>query len=250
MEGCLLEVCVDSMESAMAAIEAGADRLELCQDLIVGGTTPSSVLLQMIKENSNIKVHTLIRPRYGDFLYSDYEYERMKREIDLLVKAGADGVVIGSLNKDGSLNEEQMSGLIEAANGVTITLHRAFDVCRNPFLCLEQAMHLGIHNILTSGQKNNCLEGVELLKKLQVCANGKIHILAGAGINNQVIPEIYHMTGITHFHMSGKKIMESQMIYRKEDVSMGLPGFDEFSIWQTNKENIIKAKKVLQECIN
>lgn len=246
MKSYMLEVCVDSMESALAAIRGGAKRLELCQDLIVGGTTPSIELLRMIKEVSDITIHVLIRPRFGDFLYTEYEYQRMCREIKAFANAGADGVVIGSLRADGSLHEEQMKGMIAAAGDCKITMHRAFDVCADPFAVLEQAKKLGIHNILTSGQEKSCLEGADLLAKLVKAAGNEIKILGGAGINPDVIAKLHEKTGITDFHMSGKVTLDSGMMYRNPRVSMGMPGLSEFEIWQTAEENVKKAIQVLE----
>lgn len=148
----LLEVCVDSVESALAAVKGGADRLELCGDLPVGGTTPSLALFREIRRHTNIRTHILIRPRCGDFCYSAYEFAVMEEEIRAFAKAGAEGVVIGVLRPDGYLDMERMAQLMKAAGTMSVTLHRAFDVCAEPFHTLEQAVELGIDTILTSGQ--------------------------------------------------------------------------------------------------
>ena len=247
MKNYTLEVCVDSVESALAAARAGATRLELCQNLVIGGTTPSLELFRQIRSQTDIRIHVLIRPRFGDFLYTDNEYEIMKREIKAFAEAGAEGIVIGSLNADGSLNEEQMKGMIESAKGCWITLHRAFDVCADPFTALETAQRLGINCILTSGQEADCLQGQELIRRLvEKSRENGIQIMAGAGVNRAVINEMLKKPGLTAFHMSGKRVLPSGMSYRNPRVHMGLPGISEFEIWQTSEEAVAQAVQVLE----
>lgn len=146
-----LEVCVDTAEGAIAAEQGGATRIELCGNLIIGGTTPSTSLLEIVKENVSIPIHVIIRPRFGDFCYTDLEFEEIKRQVINMKEHGADGVVIGILKPDGSLDKERMEILIDLANPMNIVLHRAFDVCKDPFEALETAKELGIQAILTSG---------------------------------------------------------------------------------------------------
>lgn len=241
-----LEVCVDSVESALAAQQGGADRLELCSNLIIGGTTPDDCLFEEIRSVSDIRMHVLIRPRFGDFCYTDHEFGVIVRQVRKFRKLGAEGVVIGILKPDGTLDMKRMRYLMEEAGDMSVTLHRAFDVCINPFEAMEQAKELGIHTILTSGQKNHCLEGKDTLRKLVSLENGKITIQVGAGVNARVIEEIQPATGAHAFHMSGKKNMESFMVYRKEGVSMGLPAFSEFEIIRTDEEQVRQAREVLE----
>ncbi len=245
MKKYILESCVDSVESALAAAEGGADRLELCANLIIGGTTPSPALFEEIRKVSPIRIHALIRPRFGDFCYTDYEFAMIRREVAMYREMGAEGVVIGILNPDGSLNMEQMEILMEEAGGMSVTLHRAFDVCRDPFEALDQAKKLGIHTILTSGQKNSASAGRDLLKELTERAGDAIDIMAGGGVNAQVIRELAPYTGAHVFHMSGKITLDSRMEYRREGVNMGLPSLSEFEIWRTKAENIRAAREVL-----
>lgn len=245
MKKYILESCVDSVESALAAAKGGADRLELCANLIIGGTTPSPALFEEIRKVSPIRIHALIRPRFGDFCYTDYEFAMIRREVAMYREMGAEGVVIGILNPDGSLNMEQMEILMEEAGGMSVTLHRAFDVCRDPFEALDQAKKLGIHTILTSGQKNSASAGRDLLKELTERAGDAIDIMAGGGVNAQVIRELAPYTGAHVFHMSGKITLDSQMEYRREGVNMGLPSLSEFEIWRTKAENIRAAREVL-----
>ncbi len=249
MQKYLLECCVDSVESAIAAQKGGADRLELCGNLIIGGTTPSVELYRAVRRNTDIPIHVLLRPRFGDFLYTAYELEILYEEVKLFSSEGADGLVIGCLKPDGELDIEAMKRMIEFGKGRKITLHRAFDVCRNPLKALEQAIELGVDTILTSGQENSCMKGMHLLNTLQKKIEEEkksICIMAGGGVNAQVIKSFLEKTSLSTFHMSGKITIPSKMIYRNERVNMGLQGISEYEIWRTEEENIKKAKDVLK----
>lgn len=243
----LLECATDSVESALAAAKGGADRLELCANLIIGGTTPTLALYDEVRSHSDIPLFILIRPRFGDFLYTDYEANVICREIEMFQKAGAEGVVIGSLNKDGSLNAEHMKRFIDSAKDMSVTLHRAFDMCADPFETLKQAKELGVNTILTSGQAPSSLEGIDLYEKLIEKANGEISILAGGGIKASTIEKLLKQTSLTAFHMSGKIVVESGMEFRNPAVSMGLPGISEYNIWLTDENNVREARRVLDE---
>ncbi len=245
MKKYILECCVDSVESALLAQEGGADRLELCSSLIIGGTTPTLSLYEQIRLASPIRLHALIRPRFGDFLYTREELAVIRSEIEQFRRAGAEGVVIGCLTPEGDLDREAMKPLMEAAGDMSVTLHRAFDMCRDPFAALEDAVSLGIHTILTSGQANDCLEGKELLQKLQEQAQDRITILAGAGINARTVEILLRETSLTAFHMSGKRILESGMRYRNPNVSMGLPSMSEYQVWQTDPEAVRAVRRLL-----
>lgn len=243
-----LECCVDSVESAIAAAEGGADRLELCAALIIGGTSPGMALFEQVKEKSNLPIRVLLRPRFGDFLYSEYEFGIIKREVEMFREAGADGVVIGCLKEDGNLHMERMKELIETAGNMKVTLHRAFDVCADPFQAYEQAGELGIDTILTSGQESDCLTGMPLLTKLCEIQKqkGGPQIMAGAGVTPEVIRKFRAETDITAYHLSAKQIIDSSMCYRKEGVPMGLPVLSEYSILRTDKEIVEKAREALE----
>lgn len=237
---------MDSVESALAAQDGGATRLELCSNLIIGGTTPSPCLFEEIRELSGIRTHILIRPRFGDFCYTDYEFHVIRREVRNFRRLGADGVVIGILRPDGMLDMERMKILMEEAGEMSVTLHRAFDVCVDPFEAMEQAKELGIDTILTSGQKNHCLDGRDTLKRLVECEDGRITIQVGSGVDAETIREIQPYTKAHAFHMSGKRNLESAMVYRKEGVSMGIPSISEFEIIRTEQEKIRQACRVLE----
>ncbi|WP_319001554.1 copper homeostasis protein CutC [Clostridium sp. CS001] len=243
----ILEACVDSVESAMEAVKGGANRLELCSNLIIGGTTPNINLFILIKEKTDIKINVLIRPRYGDFCYTEDEFEIMKRDIQMFKKAGANGVVIGTLNPDGTLDIARMKELIAEGDGMYITLHRCFDLCKDAFATLEEAKKLGINCILTSGQKNKCTDGRELLKELVEKSEEEIEILIGSGINSGNVEDIISYTKAYAVHTSGKIEIESDMKYRKEDISMGFPILSEYVILRTEGEEIARVRKVMEK---
>lgn len=246
MKDYILEVCADSVESVLAAEEGGATRVELCQNLVIGGTTPGAKFFEEVRSHSKIRIHALIRPRFGDFCYTDYEYAVIREEVKMYRELGAEGVVIGILKPDGTLNMEQMEGLMEEAKDMSVTLHRAFDVCADPFAALEDAVKLGIDTILTSGQRNNCLEGAELLRELEKRSAGRICIQAGGGVSAEVIERLAPAAGIRAWHMSGKVTLDSEMRYRKEGVNMGLPSLSEYEIYRTSAEKVRAARDVLE----
>lgn len=243
----VLECCVDSVESAMNAANGGASRLELCSNLVIGGTTPDVALVKEIRKYSDIRIHALIRPRFGDFCYTRHEVEIMKAQIRALKEAGVEGVVIGVLDEDGNLNMPVMRELMVEGEGLSVTLHRAFDMCRDPLTALEEAIELGVDTILTSGQKQSAWEGRELLRQLIKQADDRIDIMAGAGIDAPTIEKLIPVTGGISYHMSGKITLDSPMRYRKEEVSMGLPSLSEYEIWQTSEKAIREAFEVLKK---
>ena len=247
MEKYILEACVDSTESAVIATEAGANRIELCGNLMIGGTTPSIALFKQIRKKCNNRIHVLIRPRFGDFCYTEDEMDIMCEEIRMFRELGADGVVIGALSPDGSINWDAMDRMIAAADGMWVTMHRAFDMCRNPYESLEHCIEHGVSCILTSGQENHCLDGLACLKEMIQKAGERIQILVGSGVDARVIDKIYEETGAAAYHMSGKEVLDSEMEYRKNNVYMGLDGLSEYSIWRTKKENIEAAVSVLKQ---
>lgn len=242
----LLEICVDSLASARAAIAGGADRLELCSALLAGGLTPYEALLRQIKAESNIPVRCLMRPRPGDFLYTPEELELMRMQILQLKQAGADGFVIGCLTAEGDLDIEAMKPLIEVCGEGGITLHRCIDVSRDPLETCRQAGKLGIDTVLTSGAAASCRKGADTIA--QMIAEKGPEILIGAGVNANVIRDFRQtVPGAAAFHMSGKTELESAMIFRREGVPMGLPGLDEWHIQQTSEEAVRAARSALDE---
>lgn len=244
----LLEICVDSFASAMAAIQGGADRLELCSALAVGGLTPSPALLRQIKQQSTIPVRCLMRPRGGDFLYTAEEIQQMAEEIRTLKSLGADGFVIGCLTPWGDLDTDAMKPLLNAAEGAGLTLHRCIDVSANPIKTYRDAAALGIDTVLTSGAAGNCLAGKELIAQLLAIRDAEQgpEVLIGAGVNARIIAAFrQEYPACEAFHMSGKTEVESGMLFRREGVPMGLPGLDEWHIQQTSRDAVSAARKVL-----
>ena len=238
----LLEVCVDSYASAMAAIRGGADRLELCSALAVGGLSPSPALLRQIKAVSDIPVRCLMRTRGGDFLYTPEEIQQMAMEVELLSQA--DGFVIGCLTPEGYLDKEAMQPLIKAAEGKGLTLHRCIDVSRDLVRTYQDAKELGFDTVLTSGGAGNCLAGRETIRELLTLDGPEV--LIGAGVKASVIETFRNeVEGAQAFHMSGKTEIESAMVFRREGVPMGLPGMDEWHIAVTSESAVREAKKVL-----
>lgn len=243
----MLEVCTDSVESAAAAVRGGAKRLEVCANLVIGGTTPGVSQFKQMRKICDIPLNVLLRPRYGDFLYTEAEFTMLLEDTAMFRELGADGIVVGCLNADGTLDLERMKKLRDAADGMHMTLHRAFDVCRNPEETLEQAVKLGVDTILTSGHKDSCMAGIGLLKQLTEQSAGRIHILAGGGVTPENIGMLAKETGTDSFHMSGKKIIESGMEYRNDEVNMGIPGIGEYEIFRTDETKIAKAVQELNK---
>ena len=241
----ILEVCVDSLASARAAIAGGADRLELCSALAVGGLTPYEELLRQIRAESGIAIRCLMRPRAGDFLYTPAEIDMMAAQIKSLRELGADGFVIGCLTADGDLDPGAMQPLLQAAQGSGLTLHRCIDVSRDLRKTYTDAKALGIDTVLTSGGESNCLKGLEAIGQLLALrdAENGPEVLIGAGVNADVITACKaRFPQAKAFHMSGKVDMESGMRFRREGVPMGIPGLDECHIQQTDAGKIRAAR--------
>lgn len=196
-----LEVCCADLQSVQAAVEGGAYRIELCQALEIDGLTPSEVMMELAID-MKIPVQVLIRPREGNFVYNEDEVQTMLKDIRLAKRLGANGVVIGALRPDGSIDEETVRRLVDEAEGLSITFHRAFDVCAKPLEALEQIISLGCHRLLTSGQAPTAEQGIPLLKKLVEQAAGRIIIMPGSGVNPQNAHRILAETGAHEIHGS------------------------------------------------
>lgn len=240
-----LECCVDCVESAIEAQKGGADRLELCANLLIGGTTPELPLLWAVKEQVDIPVNVLLRPRFGDFCYTPFEFQCLKENVKLFRQAGADGIVAGVLQPDGALDAERMQQLLEAAGPLPVTLHRAFDVCRDPWQALEQCKQWGVSTILTSGQKNSAMEGSTLLAQL-VKQAGKVEIMVGSGVSSKNIAQLDTQINANWYHASCKTVVQSPMVFRREEVPMGLPVCSEYDLWRTSSQEAAKIKEILQ----
>ncbi|MDR0658237.1 MAG: copper homeostasis protein CutC [Mediterranea sp.] len=218
------EVCANSVESCLAAQDGGAQRVELCAGIPEGGTTPSYGEVVAARELLRIKLHIIIRPRGGDFLYSEQEIRVMERDIRMAVRTGVDGVVFGCLTPGGHIDIPVAERLIEAAQGLSVTFHRAFDVCADPYRALEELIALGVGRILTSGRQPTALQGLPLLRELVRKAANRIIILPGSGINENNIRQIAEESKAGEFHFSARENRKSGMAYRRTQVSMGNPG--------------------------
>ncbi|MBI1296196.1 copper homeostasis protein CutC [bacterium] len=221
MNNVKVEVCVDSVEGAVAAQDGGAVRVELCDNLIEGGTTPSAGTITLARQHIGIGLNVIIRPRGGDFCYSDVEYEVMRYDVAEAKRLGADGVVIGMLTPDGDVDVERVRGLIELARPLNVTFHRAFDVCREPFAALETLIDLGVDRVLTSGQEKTVLEGIDLIAELVRHAADRIIVMPGGGINERNVGKIIAQTGVKEIHVSARSSVESAMNHRNPRVFMG-----------------------------
>lgn len=241
----LIEVCVDSMESAREAVRGGADRLELCANLIIGGTTPSPWLIREAAK-TGVPVHVLIRPRFGDFLFTADEKAEQLEQIAQLAALGASGAVVGALTSEGELDVPFLRDCRAAAKGLHLTLHRAFDVCVDAQRALEQACEIGFDTILTSGQRAAAMEGAALLSSLVRQADGRITIMPGSGVKSSNIAQLYAMTGASAFHLSAKKSVESGMVMRREGVPMGLPMMSEFERFVTDAQEVRACLNVIE----
>jgi len=217
----LLEACVDTPAGAAAAVEAGAGRVELCANLVEGGTTPSAGALALAVERAGAPVMAMIRPRGGDFLYSGGELEEMRRDIAVAGELGAHGIVLGLLRPDGGVDAERTAMLVEDAGPLSVTFHRAFDLCREPFEALETLVALGVDRVLTSGQAPSAAEGVGLLRELAAAADGRIGILPGGGIRPSNVAAVVAIGGIEEVHVRAARERPSPMTFRRRGIPMG-----------------------------
>ena len=240
----IVEVCAYSLESCLTAQQAGAGRIELCGGLAEGGTTPSAGLVQLALQHLIIPIYVMIRPRGGDFFYSQTELAVMKADIQMAKTMGAAGVVLGLLNPDGTVDEVQTRHLVELASPLPVTFHRAFDMTRNPPEALEAVIRAGAIRILTSGHHQTAETGLSILRQLTKHAAGRIEIMAGAGVNAQNA-RLFIEAGVDALHLSGSAIDDSRMVYRQPAVSMAstLPG--EYEYVEANDEKIRSVVSIM-----
>ncbi len=245
----VLEVCCGDIASVRAAAAGGAFRVELCSALGAGGVTPSAGFMAAAAAVDGVRKHALIRPREGDFVYSADEVEAMRHDISLARTLGLDGVVIGALCHDGSIDTDTCKALIEVAEGMSVTFHRAFDLLKSPFEALEQLIGMGVDRILTSGLAATALDGSEMLRGLQKAAGDKLIIMPGCGVKPGNAAEILRLSGCREIHASARGSIASEMTYRRTGVSMGTPGTDEYSRMTTDASEvraIVEAIESLQ----
>lgn len=237
---------MDSVESAVAAYRGGADRLELCGSLVIGGTTPELSLYRMVRKHTDLPVRVLIRPRGGDFCYSDEEFEVLLDAVKLFREEGADAVVVGCLTPEGDVDLEKMKMICEQAGDLDMTFHRAFDMARDPEKALLDMKKLGkISTVLTSGQAPDAMSGRDLLRKLIALAGENLVIMPGSGISAKNIGTLARELRASVFHMSGKTALDSRMVYRNPNVAMGTDDSSEYLIWRTDESEVRAAREIL-----
>jgi copper homeostasis protein len=245
----LLEVCANSVTSALAAQDGGAARVELCENLYEGGTTPSHGEILMARKLLHIKIYVLIRPRGGDFLYTDLEFKVMKADISYCIEAGCDGIVIGMLNPDGTIDKERCAELVTMAKqwGMGVTFHRAFDMSSDMFQALEDIIEIGCERILTSGGKSTAMEGSRTLAELIEKAAGRIIIMPGCGISETNVADLVHFTGAKEVHSSARVRVESKMSHKNDRIIMGDNYGDEYSSDVTDAGRVKTILKLANE---
>ena len=241
----IIEIAANSYESAKIADQAGADRIELCSNLEIGGTTPSPGQLICVKKNLNIPVHALIRPRGGDFVYSDYEMQEIIQSIEYCRFIGVQGVVVGFLTPEGQVDEAKTRQVLEYTGEMDITFHRAFDMVTHQDRALEKIINLGFNRILTSGGKQSTPEGIKQIATLVEQAADRITIMPGGGINDNNIEDVIQYTGAKEFHLSGKVTIKSPVEYRNK--SLELVSAEDIHPYNYHKSSREKIKRVVEK---
>lgn len=213
------EVVVYNIESALNAQNGGADRVELCDNPGGGGTTPSSGTIAVLREALDISLFVMVRPREGDFYYSDLEFEAMKYDIEQAKTLGADGVVFGILSPDGTVDKQRNKELINLARPLKVTCHRAFDMTKDPIYALENCIEIGFDRILTSGQEAEAGQGISLINRLVQKANERISIMAGCGVQEETVEKIIKNTGVNEIHLAAETTRPSRMKYKNSQIT-------------------------------
>jgi copper homeostasis protein len=237
-----LEVIGFTVESCLIAQAAGAHRIELCDNPSEGGTTASYGFIKTARENLSIELYPIIRPRGGDFLYSEIEFEVMKADVEISKNLGCDGVVIGMLNADGTVDKKRCKELVDIAYPMKVTFHRAFDRTNDPFRAMEDIISIGCERILTSGQKNLAIDGEELLNKLVKQANNRIIIMPGSGVKSDNIKTLVKNTNATEFHTSARTFIDSKMEFINESMN------EQLTSVTTMSDEIKKIIEILENC--
>ncbi len=241
----ICEVCVEGLSGALAATAGGAQRIELCAGLIEGGTTPSLGTVQLAIERAALDVVAMVRPRGGDFLYSEVEFETMLRDVESFRTAGAYGIATGILNPDGTIDTHRMGEIVSAARPMAVTCHRAFDMTSDYRQALESLIDLGVDRVLTSGLKSSVPEGLDTIRELIKSADGRITVMPGCGINEENIREIVESTGAREVHFTAFQTLDSEMKYRNPEPFLGgarVPGEYELQVTDAGRvRSFIKA---------
>lgn len=236
----LLEVAAGSLDSALAAQAGGAGRVELCSALELGGVTPSPALIALVRERLRIPLFVLVRPRAGDFLYSDSESEVVLRDIEQCVRAGCDGVVLGALDSDGNVDQQRCRTWIGAAGALGVTFHRAFDLANDPHAALEAVIALGCERVLTSGTKSRAIDGAATIRALLAQAAGRIAVMPGAGVDSSNIEALAEATGACEFHASARRPLPSRMRHPPTLADMAA------GEWRTDVDEVRRMVAALQ----
>jgi copper homeostasis protein len=241
----LIEVCVDSVESAVAAERGGAGRVELSSALLEGGVTPSAGLIELARGRTSIGLHVMVRPRGGDFCYTQEEFETMKRDIVAAQKLGADGVALGILQPDGSVDTARTRQLVQLARPLDVTFHRAFDMASDFFRALEDICSTGANRILTSGGARTALRGADRIAHVVREARGRVVIMAGGGIDGGNAASIMEQTGVREVHAGLRSSVLSPMLHRNPEISMGRSAGDEYERFQVLEESVRKLHRAV-----
>lgn len=241
----LIEVCVDSVASAIAAERGGAARLELCSNLVEGGVTPSAGLIEAVRDRISIGLHVIIRPRGGDFCYQPEEFEILQKDIALAKSLGADGIVFGILDTNGHVDVQRTRELIDLARPMQVTFHRAIDMCADLSRGLEDVCTAGAHRLLTSGGEQDCLQGAETIAQLVSASRGRITIMACGGIRDGNVAEILERTGVSEIHVGLSTPVASPMLHRNPRVSLGSAQGREYQRMQVLEHNVRKLQNAV-----
>jgi len=241
----ILEACVNSAVSAIEAQEGGADRVELCGNMLEGGCTPGAGTIKFARQHLQIGLFVMIRPRGADFCYSPDEFEIMKHDVKSAKDLGSDGVVFGILKPDGTIDKERMAELAELARPMGITCHRAFDMTRDPFEAMNDLVNLGIDRILTSGQSDSAILGAPLIRELIGKSQNKIILMPGHGIKENNLDQVIRETGAKEFHLYLTKNVTTEMQFIRKNVQMGKPDLSEYDTTIVDWERIRNAKRII-----
>jgi len=244
----ILEICCYTVESAIKAEKAGANRVELCDNYPEGGTTPSYGAIQQALKQLSIPVNVIVRPRGGDFHYSHEEFEVIKADVGQLKKMGVNGIVVGFLHANGTVDIARTKEIVELAAPMEVTFHRAFDMCNNPLKALGQLKTTGISRILTSGAQQTALQGMGLLKQLTEAAGETLSIMPGSGVNEQNLQQLMEITGAHEFHSSAKTFRTTNMTWFNPHISMGGDNtMDEYKTITVDADQIKAMAKILHK---
>lgn len=242
----LVEVCVESVAGAYAAVTGGAERIELCSSLAEGGLTPSAGLCEAVCAAVKVPVFAMVRPRAGDFLYDATDVDVMARDIEALRRAGAAGIVTGALTNDGDVDRRRMREFVDLAEGLPVTFHRAFDVCRDATDAIDQLCELGVARVLTSGQRAAAPDGKPEIRAAVERAGDRLVVMAGAGVRADNVVRLVEFTGVREVHLSAAGHRKSRMAFRREEVSMGADGRDEHRVRTTEEALVARVVSALR----